>query len=133
MTSSSARPSHILLAEDHPAVLDATRLLLTLSGYRVSAVPTFARAIDQANRHRDIDLLITDFHIGLDQGIDLIRSVRAIVGDQLKAVVTTGDIGVSESEIESHNGIRLARKPFKPEELLGLIKELLQAGPVKSV
>ena len=36
-------------------MLDATRMLLTLSGYRVSAMPSFARAIDQVNRHRDID------------------------------------------------------------------------------
>ena len=138
MSSPSDRRSHILVVDDDPAVLDATRLLLMLAGYYVNTAPSFAQAIDKANRHRDIDLLdidllITDLHIGSDQGTDLIRSVRAIVGNQLKAVVATADIGVSEGQIESDNGIRLVRKPLRAEELLGLIEELLGAEPVKSV
>ena len=133
MSSPSDRRSHILVVDDDPAVLDATRLLLMLAGYYVNTAPSFAQAIDKANRHRDIDLLITDLHIGSNQGTDLIRSVRAIVGNQLKAVVATADIGVSEGQIESDNGIRLVRKPLRAEELLGLIEELLGAEPVKSV
>jgi hypothetical protein len=58
--------------------------------------------------------------------------VRAIVGDELKAVVAAADIWVSETEIEGDIGIRLARKPLRAEELLGLIEGLLDTGPVKS-
>jgi CheY-like chemotaxis protein len=123
-TGASPRPPHVLVVEDHPALLDATRMLLQVEGYRVSTASSIAQAIDEAHNHRDIDLLITDFRLGSARGTDVIRSVRAIVGP-LKVLVTTGDILISEREIEGSETVRLLRKPMMAEELLRLIRELL--------
>jgi len=112
---------HVLLVEDDVGVRDATRMLLTVEGYRVTAVATLAEALAAANADSDIDLLLTDYHLGDETGTQVIKAVRESLRRPLNAVLMTGDTSTAMSELSSDPNLRVASKPIKADELLGLL------------
>jgi PAS domain S-box-containing protein len=117
-----ASPQHVLLVEDDPAVRDATRMLLRVEGYRVTAVSTIAAALRSAET-QTVDLLITDYHLeDNDTGTALITALRKRLGSTLKAVLITGDTSSAVKDLPSDPYLRIARKPIKAEELLTLLR-----------
>ena len=97
--------AHVLLVEDDAAVRDATRMLLRVEGYRVTAVASLAEAEHSAQTEAP-DLLITDYHLGNGElGTQVITAVRAAVKTQLRAVLVTGDTSTAVKDLQS--GVRL--------------------------
>ena len=118
---------HILLVEDDKSVRDATRLLLGVEGYRVTAVATLAEALDEATRNV-IDLLLTDFHLANGEtGTAVISALRESLGTHLKAVLITGDTSTAMRELPRDPLMRITSKPVKADELLTLMRALLAA------
>jgi len=118
---------HVLLVEDDKSVSDATRLLLSVEGYRVTAVATLAEALDEATRSV-IDLLLTDFHLANGEtGTAVISALRESLGTHLKAVLITGDTSTAMRELPRDPLMRIASKPVKADELLTLMRALLAA------
>ena len=119
---------HILVVEDDPAVLNATRLLLKVEGYRVTAAASLSEAMQRAHEHADVDLLITDYHLGDGQtGLEVIASVRGILGADLRVVIVTGDTSSAVRELQHDERVRMTSKPINSDELLTLLRELLAA------
>ena len=120
----------VLLVEDDPGVRNATRKLLTVEGYRVTAVSSLEEAL-RAMPERAPDLLITDYHLKDGElGTEVIARLRRRWGTDLKAVLITGDTsaGIKELSGDSHPGdphLRMASKPIDADELLRLLGELL--------
>lgn len=115
-------PQHVLLVEDDPAVRNATRMLLKVEGYRVTAVATIAEALQSAEK-KDIDLLITDYHLaGNEIGTALITALRSRLGSDLKAILVTGDTSSAVKELPSDSYLRIASKPIKADALLALMR-----------
>jgi CheY-like chemotaxis protein len=115
---------HVLLVEDDSGVRQATRMLLTVEGYRVSAVASLAEALDAA--HNPPDLLVTDYHLGRGEtGTQVIAAVRRAAGQDLRAILITGDTSTAIRELPRDPRLRLASKPLNAEELLSLMRELL--------
>jgi PAS domain S-box-containing protein len=113
---------HVLLVEDDPAVRDATRMLLRVEGYRVTAVATIAAALQSAETE-DIDLLITDYHLaGNEIGTALITELRKRLGRAVKTVLITGDTSSAVKDLPSDPCLRVASKPIKADELLTLLR-----------
>jgi two-component system, sensor histidine kinase len=78
---------HVLLIEDDAAVLGGTRMLLTTEGYRVTASSSAEEALQRAAQLRDIDVIVSDFHLGEGKnGADAIASIRALLGRPIKAI-----------------------------------------------
>ncbi len=125
--ATSARKRHILLVEDDPAVLNATRLLLKLSGYSVTTAASLGEALGKARESDDIDLLVTDLHLG-DGGLgtEVIRSVRDVLRRPINAVLVTGDTSGGIQGIVTDDRTRVTKKPIDPDKLLGLIGELIE-------
>jgi two-component system, sensor histidine kinase len=117
-----AERHHVLLVEDDPAVRDATRMLLRVEGYRVTAVATIAEALHSAETE-DIDLLITDYHLaGNEIGTALITELRKQLGRVLRTVLITGDTSSVVKDLPSDPYLRVASKPIKADELLRLLR-----------
>src|SRR6185437_2487995 len=96
-----ASAPQVLLVEDDPAVRDATRMLLKVEGYRVLTASTLAEARSQASAHPDLDLLITDYHLGRDEtGTQVISTLRGDLGKHLKVVLITGDTSSAVKGLE---------------------------------
>ncbi len=118
----SAAPQHILLVEDDPAVRAATRMLLRVEGYRVTAVSGIAEALQQAETEK-IDLVITDYHLEGDEvGTVLITALRRKLGSTLKTVLITGDTSSVVRQLPPDPYLHVASKPIKAETLLTLLR-----------
>jgi two-component system, sensor histidine kinase len=115
----------VLLVEDDPAVRDATRMLLKVSGYRVLTASSLGEARTRANE-QPLDLLVTDYHLSNGEtGTQVIATLRALLGRPLRAVLITGDTSSAMRDVQQDESLRLARKPIHAEELLALLKSLL--------
>ncbi len=117
-----AAHQHILLVEDDPAVRDATRMLLKIEGYRVSAVSTIAEALHRTETET-FDLVITDYHLADGEvGTALISALRQKLGPTLKTVLVTGDTSSVVKELPADPYLCVASKPIKADTLLELLR-----------
>jgi len=117
---------HVLLVEDDPGVRNATRVFLKVEGYRVTAAASLAEAVTLATEARDIDVIVSDYHLGNGAtGIDVIATVREILGRAVKAVLVTGDTSTAVRELNRDAGLRMTSKPINADELLALMRELI--------
>ena len=118
----------VLLVEDDPAVRAATRMLLSVEGYRVSAVGSMSEALRSVREEGAPQLLITDYHLDNGElGTQVIAAVReSLGGGVLKAVLVTGDTSAPVKQISGDPNLRIASKPINAEELLSLLTALLQ-------
>lgn len=122
----TARTPHVLIVEDDPAVLDATRMLLRVEGYRVTTATSPAEALQRAREQPDIDLLVTDYHLGNGQtGTEVISTVRDVLGHELGTVLITGDTSSAIKELRHEGRVRMTSKPINADELIGLLRGLI--------
>jgi two-component system, sensor histidine kinase len=120
------RKPRVLLVEDDPAVRDATRMLLTVEGYRVTAVASLSEALRNTREDGAPELLITDYHLREGElGTQVIAAVRASVGADVKAVLITGDTSAAIKQMADDRQLRIASKPINADELLSLLATLL--------
>jgi CheY-like chemotaxis protein len=112
--------------EDDPGVRDATRMLLNVEGYRVSAVASLGEALRSAREEGAPDLLITDYHLRDGElGTQVIEQLRASVAADLRSVLITGDTSTAIKQLRDDPHLRIASKPINAEELLLILEELL--------
>jgi CheY-like chemotaxis protein len=120
--------AHVLLVEDDPAVRQATRMLLKVEGYRVTAVECLSEALQHARDGHSIDLLVTDYHLGNGElGTEVIAALRESLALPLKAVLMTGDTSTAVAQLPRDPYLRIASKPIHADELLTLLRALLAA------
>lgn len=116
----------VLVTEDEPSVLQATRLLLELEGYQVITASSREEALQRGREHPDIDLLVSDYHLKEDQtGLNVISGVREQLARNIPAILMTGDTSSAMRKLPGDRQLRLASKPIDAEELLTLMDELL--------
>jgi PAS domain S-box-containing protein len=122
------RSAHVLLVEDDPAVMNATRLLLKIDGYRVTCAVSRAEAAEKARQQTDIDLLITDYHLNDgERGTEVISIVRDTLARRVPAVLITGDTSTAVKGLECDERLRITSKPIDADELLKVIRAILAA------
>ncbi len=120
--------TRVLLVEDDPGVRDATRMLLSVEGYRVSAVASLAEALRSAQEQGAPDLLITDYHLRDGElGTEVIAALRESLHAEVRAVLVTGDTSTVVKHMPNDPRLRIASKPIDAEQLLAVLKELLSA------
>jgi PAS domain S-box-containing protein len=118
----------VLLVEDDPGVRDATRMLLGVEGYRVSAVGSLADALRSAKEEGAPDLLITDYHLRDGElGTQVITALRENLHAGLNAVLMTGDTSKVVKDMPHDPRLRIVSKPIDAEQLLRVLKDLLTA------
>jgi CheY-like chemotaxis protein len=116
----------VLLVDDDQAVRDATRMLLSVAGYRVTAVASLTEALDTTRSDARFDLLITDYHLSEGEtGLQVITALRERFGPALKAVLITADTSSAIKDLPLDPCLRIISKPISADELLTLLRELL--------
>jgi len=120
------RRLRVLLVEDDAPVRDATRMLLAVEGYRVTAVASKAEALRSAREAGAPDLLITDYHLAEGElGTQVIEALHESSGTDVKAVLVTGDTSALIKQMAGNPHLRIASKPINAEELLAMLTALL--------
>lgn len=110
----------ILIVDDEPAVLDATAMLLNLEGFDVQIASSGPEAI-KCISVQSPDLLITDYHLrGDETGVDVIRSIRHLIGRDVPVIVVSGDTSDALA-LQDLDDIGFLTKPVDTDELLSEI------------
>jgi CheY-like chemotaxis protein len=109
----------ILLVDDESEVRQATAFFLELEGHEVVSVGSLAEAIDAVSTlELALDVIVTDFQLGtVADGADLIYRVRAIRGQDVPAVVLSGDMLGAMRKCASIPRCKIFNKPVDPEAL----------------
>ena len=117
---------HVLLVEDDPGVRNATRLLLKSEGYNVTVASSVIEALERGSAMPKLDLLLTDYHLHEGEtGLQVIAALREKRNQTVRAVLITGDTSSAVHELTLDPYVRVAGKPIKAEELIDMLKALL--------
>lgn len=122
--------ARVLLVEDDLGVREATRMFLTVEGYRVTAVASVAEALRVARNGEGIDVLVADYHLRNSNGTTGTQVIAALceaVHRPLPAVLMTGDTSSAIKAFPQDPHLRIASKPVNADELLSLLETLLTA------
>lgn len=115
----------ILVAEDEDAVRAHVQRILQRAGYTVLQANNGARAVELFRQHQvAIDLVLLDVVMPELDGWQAFLVIEALKPD-VKVLFTTGYAADVLPQNFAARGVRLLSKPYKPEHLLGQIRELL--------
>lgn len=119
------RTAHILIVEDDIAIRKSLSLLLRDVGHSVDAVETIAEALDHAEARRP-DLIIADMRLrGEEKGTDAVRFIRAGLGENLPALLITGDTHPDRVAEATREDLEVLHKPVRPKVLLAAVQSSL--------
>ena len=124
-TDVSAEPPKVLIVDDDPSLRLLCRVNLELEGYRVVEARNVAEA-EEAFTSGDVELVLLDIHIGADDGVELMRSLRKR-GLPAAVVLFTGSAQLDRDTRAEADGV--VPKPFQLDELLGVVRTLIGPAP----
>jgi len=120
----------VLVVDDDPDVLDLLEQLLRARGYRVRGAVEAAAALQLVAASVIMpDIVLTDYNLpgGLN-GLELVGRLRDRLGQELAAIILTGDITTETmAKIAGENCARLS-KPVDPQALILEIEQLCLRG-----
>lgn len=117
----------ILICEDDLMTLKALEHKLKNEGYETLTALDGKQAIEVLNSSKnDIGLLLTDLHMPLISGLELISHIRNIMKSNMPIVMLTR-VGLEDTVLHAFElgADDYITKPFSPEELSLRIKRLL--------
>ncbi len=119
----------ILICEDDLMTLKALEHKLKNDGYDTMTALDGKKAIDILSADPEIDLLLTDLHMPLISGLELITHVRNEMKSNMPIVMLTR-VGLEDTVLHAFElgADDYITKPFSPEELSLRIKRLLLKG-----
>jgi DNA-binding response OmpR family regulator len=110
----------ILIVDDDASLRLLCRVNLELEGYNVLEAPSVAAAED-ALASGSVDLFLLDVHIGADDGLTLMRSLRDREHDA-PVVLFTGSAQLDSATVREADGV--VPKPFRLEQLIDVVRAL---------
>jgi DNA-binding response OmpR family regulator len=116
----------ILICEDDTMTLKALEHKLKKDGYEIISAKDGKSACEILSAENTIDLLLTDLHMPVLSGLELINFVRGNLKSNMPIVMLTR-VGLEETVLQAFElgADDYITKPFNPEELALRIKRLL--------
>jgi CheY-like chemotaxis protein len=121
----------ILLIDDAPRTCELLRTICQYAGHQALEAYSAEQGLQLAQAHRP-HLIITDVHMPLTSGLDLLHTLKH--NAQLAAIpvlVTsmTGNLGDSEREALRLGAVKFIPGPIEVQTLIATIEECLRAQP----
>jgi Na+/proline symporter/signal transduction histidine kinase len=113
----------VLCIDNDPAILDGMKTLLSGWGCSVETTAALADGRDWGQP----DVVIADYHLDDDTGIEAIGRLRAVAGP-VSAILITADRTADVRAAAEREGIVLLNKPVKPAALRATLNRLAAAG-----
>ncbi len=110
----------IVLAEDDLTMVRLLTTLLTMDGFDVAALKPEEDVVAAVGREHP-DLLILDFLLASQSGLDVLDAIRRSEGENRLRIVMISGLNVRD-ECYRHGADGFLLKPFMPEELLELLR-----------
>ncbi len=116
----------VLLVEDDPDVRPVVEGVLHKAGYRVISAENGAEGLERFMRIRDeVGLLITDVILPQLNGRDLYAAVKKIRPEIVTIFMSGYSSDIMDDALLRDKGTHYLTKPFRPDELLKKIREVL--------
>lgn len=117
----------ILIADDSASMRQMVTFTLKGAGYDVVESVDGKDALAKLN-DADIGMIITDLNMPNMDGIELIRSVRAMAAFKFIPIIllTTESQDEKKKEGKEAGATGWIVKPFKPEQLVGVVKKVFK-------
>jgi CheY-like chemotaxis protein len=113
--------SKVMLAEDDPTMVSLLKTLLKMEGFEVVALASDANVPDSVVSEKP-DVLFMDVHIGQQNGMDIIESLRKNPETSDLRVVMTSGLNVKD-ECLRRGANHFLMKPFMPDDLISVLKK----------
>jgi len=117
----------ILIVDDSPTILLSMSGILERAGHSVVQASSAEEAVAKLKSGVRPDLVITDFHMGAMNGIELVREVRKMAGFQFVPIllVTTESQQEKRSDAKAAGATGWLVKPVQSDALLQVIKQVV--------
>jgi two-component system chemotaxis response regulator CheY len=116
----------IMTADDSASVRQMVAFTLRRAGYEVVEAVDGKDAVDKFDG-QGVDMLVTDLNMPNMDGIELIKQVRARPESKYIPIImlTTESQESRKQEGKAVGATGWIVKPFKPDQLLGVVKKVL--------
>lgn len=122
MGLSATRRPVVLIVEDEFLLRMNAVDMIRAAGFEAVDAADADEAIEILETRRDITVVFTDIQMpGSMDGLKLARAVRGR-WPPIKIVATSGLVDVAETELP--DGSRFLPKPYSPQQIAGLLREL---------
>ena len=111
----------ILIVDDDRATSTLLRTLFEIEGFVGIVCPKPEDVLNTVRRERP-EVVLMDVHLAEVDSIQILREIRADAELQTVPVVMTSGMDVRE-KCEANGASAFMQKPFKPSELVALIKK----------
>ncbi len=128
ITSREGREPVVLLVDDDPAIVDATTMLLNVSGFIVHSAMCGDDALAHLANGVDPDVVISDFRLPGYDGVELIHRIRDVTSEKLPTVLITGDTSGYEIEKAHLEHCTVLHKPVDTDQLISIIENIAAEG-----
>nr|WP_321984227.1 response regulator [uncultured Lichenicoccus sp.] len=120
----------ILLVEDEPLIREVMTESLQEAGFEVMQAENGERAAELiSDPPCPFSALVTDFHMpGRIDGAGVASRMRK-AWPKIPVVIVSGRPEVFRAQWESEDGYGLLRKPYLPQQLIDLVRRLVQSAP----
>ena len=110
----------ILIAEDDHTMVTLLTTLLKMEGFDVVEVDVEADVLSLVSRETP-DALLMDVHLGEQNGMDIVTSIRQKTDFAQMNIVMTSGLDVKDECLE-RGANHFLLKPFMPDDLLNVLK-----------
>ena len=116
----------IMTVDDSASVRQMVSFTLKDAGYQVIEAPDGKAALSKI-QNSDINLIVTDLNMPIMDGIELIKNVRSHPKHKFVPIIMLTTESQNEKKMEGKNAGATGWiiKPFKPEQLLAVIRKVI--------
>jgi signal transduction histidine kinase/CheY-like chemotaxis protein len=118
----------VLLVDDEPALLIALCTYLQQLGWQACGVASGTEAMQMLNDGFRADVVVIDYRLRDETGVDVMHRLRAAHGD-LRFVIVTGDIAATRLRELSALGVLVLHKPVDGERLAHALLDAADLEP----
>lgn len=130
VSAPEGRTASVLVVDDNPVNRDALAAYLKSHGVQCSVADGAQQALATLMSGPEIGLMITDMRMQPEDGLALIRHVRASQRAELPIIVVSGETDVQEAVKAMHLGVLdVLLKPVDLKKLMALVRKELNLAP----
>lgn len=118
----------ILVADDDPSMRRALKRLLDAMGFETIVFDS-AEAVLRSDQSDGADCVVTDIHMPVTSGFELVDQLRARLGRMPAVFITAFDSASMRREAARWPSAAYLTKPFEAEALREAIREVTASGP----
>jgi two-component system, NtrC family, response regulator PilR len=117
--------SRVLVVDDESSIREFLAVLLKRTGKQVDVAGTLREA-DEALKSKSFDVIVSDFRLGQDSGLDVLKMAKAIPNGPEVIIITAYGTPASAVEAMRQGAYDYIAKPFDNEELKLLIDRAIE-------